>query len=67
MKKMKCKRCFASILGNMSVDTYRYRVGKQVVLQTDYYCAPCFRQLNVERSWNVYRNKKAAAERANNS
>lgn len=65
-KRPKCKRCSKLILGNISIDTYRRQVGRRVIEQVDCYCSSCFRQLNIERSWNVYRNQKTATKKSNN-
>lgn len=65
-KRPNCKRCSRPILGNISIDTYRRQVGRRAIKQVDCYCGSCFRQLNIERSWNVYRNKKATLKGPNN-
>lgn len=67
MNRPKCKRCSCTILGSISIDTYRRQIGLRAIEQVDYYCGACFRQLNIERSWNAYINKKAAHQRKNNS
>lgn len=66
MKRPKCKRCSRPILGSISIDTYRRQLGRRAIKQVDYYDYACFRQLNMERSWNAYRNKKATLKGKSN-
>lgn len=66
MNKLKCKSCSHSISGKISIDTYRRKLGQKWIHEVDFYCKPCFRKLNIERSWNVYRKEASANKRKYN-
>lgn len=67
MRRPICKGCSKVIQGKISIDTYRRKLGKKIINEVHYYCKSCFRKLNIERSWNVYRKEKADSKRKNNS
>lgn len=66
MNKPKCNGCSRVISGKINIDTYRKKLGSKWINKVDYYCDSCFKKKNIERSWNVYRQKEAARKRKNN-
>ena len=66
MSRPKCKGCSHVISGKISIDTYRRKLGKKWLNEVDFYDEACFRKLNMERSWNVYRQEETARKRKNN-
>lgn len=56
-KKIICIRCKKTISGKISIDTRKKKLGKKNITEVDFYCQKCFKSLNVERSWNVFRKK----------
>ena len=64
--KLKCKSCSRKISGKINIKTYSKKIGRKFIEQVDYYCNKCFKVVNIERSWDVYRKEKRANKKKNN-
>lgn len=57
-KKIICVRCKKTISGKISIDTKKRKLGKKNITEVDYYCQKCFKSLNAERAYNIFRENK---------
>jgi hypothetical protein len=52
-----CKKCGKKIRGKIKIQVRRRKVGKKLVVETDYFDEECFYELNLEKAKHEDKSK----------